>query len=87
MAKSDTNGYDKRHSESTNQVTDPKLAKGGILQQSVGMVAHLPDSMTPQLPPTAGSNGVIKSYVLPGNQTGVVSLEIPMKSWLTEFGA
>lgn len=32
----------------------------------------LPSEFIPTLPPTAGSGGVIKSYILPGNETGVI---------------
>jgi len=38
------------------------------------MAVDLPDRYLPTLPPTHGSTGVIKSFILPGNKTGVVSV-------------
>lgn len=47
------------------------LAKAGVVE--LGPKAYgLPPQYIPNAPPTAGSGGVIKSFVLPGNTTGVV---------------
>ncbi len=72
-ANAQTNGIDYRNAISAFHVPGSKLAKGVILDQSVGRVAHPSDSLVPQMLPTPGSNGVVKSYVLPGDKTGVVS--------------
>ena len=47
------------------------LAKAGVVE--LGPKAYgLPPQYIPKAPPTAGSGGVIKSFVLPRNTTGVV---------------
>lgn len=74
-ANADTNGVDLRPSGPTPAVQKPerKLAKAVIIDKAPGNAVGLPGQFVPNLPQTAGSTGVIKSYILPGNKTGVVS--------------
>ncbi|KAG5351078.1 hypothetical protein C0989_008086 [Termitomyces sp. Mn162] len=51
-------------------------AKGNIIDQSNSNAIGLPPQFIPSLPSVAGSEGVIKSYILPDNQTGVVRCQI-----------
>ena len=51
-----------------------KLAKGNIVDLSQKVSIGLPSQFEPTLPTVNGSEGVIKSYVLPDGKTGVVSM-------------
>ena len=48
------------------------LAKGVIRDTSPGKGIGLPQQFQPTVPPVDASSGVIKSFILPDNQTGVV---------------
>lgn len=64
-----TNGVDLK-----NLRTSParRLAKAEIIDKSNSNAINLPPRFIPNLPPVAGSGGVIKSFVLPDNKTGVM---------------
>ena len=47
-----------------------------IFDKAPSSAIGLPPQYQPKLPPTAGSEAVIKSYILPDNTTGVVRLVI-----------
>ena len=49
-----------------------KLARAAIVDKSNNNAVGLPPQFIPSLPPANGSTGVIKSFILPGNKTGVV---------------
>ncbi len=74
-ANAKTNGVDLRETASESQAPGPMIAKGVILDQSAGRVVRLPDAPVSEsrLLPASDNDGVIKSFVLPGNKTGVVS--------------
>ena len=48
------------------------LAKGSIADLSLKNAVGLPPRFEPTLPTVNGSEGVIKSYILPDNKTGVM---------------
>ncbi|KAL0946153.1 hypothetical protein HGRIS_012416 [Hohenbuehelia grisea] len=53
----------------------PRVRKqpvGSIVDQSLSNAIGLPHEFEPKLPQVNGSTGVIKSYILPGNKTGVM---------------
>jgi hypothetical protein len=75
-ATNTTNGIDLLASGEQNGPLSPspparRRPIGSIVDLSPKDVA-LPDPFLPNLTSTAGSGGVIKSYVLPGNKTGVL---------------
>lgn len=75
-ANSATNGVDLR-SEGTSEgpvqsLAAPQRVKAGLLDLSAKKDVALPGPYVPTLPTTGGSEAVIKSYVLPGNKTGVM---------------
>ncbi len=58
----------------------PRLARAALLDPAVHpkTTVVLPGPFLPTLKPTNGSTGVIKSFVLPGNKTGVVRTTSPV---------
>ncbi|KAG6836074.1 hypothetical protein H0H93_011655 [Arthromyces matolae] len=74
-ANEDTNGVDLKSSQAslTKAVATPRrLAKGNIIDKSNSKAIGLPPQFIPSLPFVAGSEGVIKSFLLPDNETGVM---------------
>ncbi|KAG6915617.1 hypothetical protein DXG01_010693 [Tephrocybe rancida] len=68
-----TNGVDlKATQENTKEGLTRRHAKGDIIDKSNSNAIALPPRFIPSLPPAPGSGGVIKSFVLPGNKTGVM---------------
>lgn len=55
----------------SNRASPSRRARGMI--KNAGISAALPMESVPSLPPTDGSSGVIKSFILPDNTTGVAS--------------
>ncbi|CAK5278119.1 unnamed protein product [Mycena citricolor] len=49
-----------------------KLAMGNIIDKSSNNAVGLPPQFQPGLPTVGGDQGVMKSYILPGNKTGVM---------------
>ena len=74
-ANSETNGVDLKNAEQFGRLSAPgarKLAKGNIVDLSQKSAVGLPSQFQPTLPTVNGSEGVIKSYILPDGKTGVV---------------
>ncbi|KAJ4479394.1 hypothetical protein J3R30DRAFT_3288983 [Lentinula aciculospora] len=75
-ANADTNGVDLRSSGSTRRSIDNisrrRLAKGNIIDKSNDSAIGLPPQFVPTAPQVDGSEGVIKNFILPDNQTGVM---------------
>jgi hypothetical protein len=73
-ANNETNGVDLRSSSGLAAQSQPRLARAELKDPSAQAhaVVGLPGSCSPTLTPTNGSTGVIKSFILPGNNTGVV---------------
>ncbi|KAI0028059.1 hypothetical protein K488DRAFT_59656 [Vararia minispora EC-137] len=67
-----TNGVDLSVGTSNRPLAQPRHVHGSIIDLSMKKDVGLPSQFVPSLPTTAGSEGVIKSYVLPGNKTGVM---------------
>ncbi|GLB39840.1 hypothetical protein LshimejAT787_0703500 [Lyophyllum shimeji] len=65
-----TNGVDLKTPRTTAAIR--RLAKGEIIDKSNSNALNLPPRFIPTVPPVAGSGGVIKSFVLPDNKTGVM---------------
>lgn len=83
-ANNETNGVDnKPTSGSKRQVIERKLARASIIDIAPSNAVGLPSQFIPSLPLANGSTGVIKSYVLPGNKTGVVSVSNPIAAFRT----
>lgn len=74
-ANEETNGVDLRSSASLRGQV--KRAKAEIVDKDPGSAVGLPGPFIPNLPPASGNSGVIKSFILPGNKTGVVSFFSP----------
>jgi len=70
-ANAQTNGKDLKTPLRTSQPTR-RLIKAEIIDKSNASAINLPPRFVPNLPPVAGSGGVIKSFILPGNKTGVM---------------
>lgn len=70
-ATEDTNGVDLK--SAAFREASARQPRGVIIDKSTSNAVGLPTQFQPTLPPTDGSTGVIKSYILPGNKTGVVS--------------
>ncbi|KAI9513435.1 hypothetical protein F5148DRAFT_5147 [Russula earlei] len=70
----ETNGVDLRSSASGSSQRRPILARAARLDPATKprTALGLPRPYLPTLNPTNGSSGVIKSFVLPGNKTGVM---------------
>ena len=73
-ANNQTNGVDYRMSGVSPDSGSPALARAALLDPSTHLntVAGLSDTFLPTLSPTNGSTGDVKSFILPGNKTGVV---------------
>jgi hypothetical protein len=78
-ANNETNGVDLRTQGSALRKRDVvigptgrRLAKANIIDLSHNNAVGLPDPFLPKLPSVNGSTGVIKSFILPSNKTGVV---------------
>ena len=71
-----TNGVDLLASGSSSEcwvsVNERKQPRAVIFDSAPSSAVGLPPQYQPKLPPTAGSEAVIKSYILPDNKTGVV---------------
>ena len=73
-ANDQTNGQDLRTIIGTNaRRATPKRARASIIDASQKNAVGLPGPFLPTAPPVDGSGGVIKSFILPDNITGVVS--------------
>ncbi|KAJ3829498.1 hypothetical protein F5880DRAFT_1470491 [Lentinula raphanica] len=74
-ANAATNGMDLRNSGSSRaSLTTPRrqIAKGNIIDKSNDSAVGLPPQFVPTAPQVNGSEGVIKNFILPDNQTGVM---------------
>lgn len=73
VATNQTNGVDRRPLASSSS-NKPRSARGGLLKPAPGLAAQLglPSPFLPTLPSSDGGSGIVKSFVLPGNKTGVV---------------
>ncbi|KAI9438208.1 hypothetical protein H4582DRAFT_2111656 [Lactarius indigo] len=73
-ANSQTNGVDLRSSISLVSRSRPRLARAALKDPAAQpkTAVGLPGPFLPTLSPTNGSTGVIKSFILPGNKTGVM---------------
>jgi hypothetical protein len=49
-----------------------KQPKADIIDKSNSSAVGLPPQFEPTLPTVGGADGVMKSYILPGNEIGVV---------------
>ncbi|KAJ7028713.1 hypothetical protein C8F04DRAFT_1118448 [Mycena alexandri] len=73
VATADTNGVDLKASAGLTSVTPKRRQpKGNIIDKSNSSAVGLPPQFEPTLPTVGGAEGVMKSYILPGNQTGVM---------------
>ncbi|KAH9077636.1 hypothetical protein EDB83DRAFT_2514350 [Lactarius deliciosus] len=72
-ANAQTNGVDLRSGSSVSR-SQPRLARAALMDPAgqPKTAVGLPGPFLPNLPPTNGSTGVIKSFILPGNKTGVM---------------
>ncbi|KAH9077638.1 hypothetical protein EDB83DRAFT_1502363 [Lactarius deliciosus] len=74
VANDRTNGVDLRSSIHRVSRSQPRLARA-VLMDPAGQpmtAVGLPGPFLPNLSPANGSTGVIKSFILPGNKTGVM---------------
>ncbi|KAF8651172.1 hypothetical protein AX16_004827 [Volvariella volvacea WC 439] len=71
-ANENTNGVDLKSSFSSFARGIKKRAKGEIIDKSSSNAVGLPEQFVPNLPLVDGSEGVIKSYILPDKKTGVM---------------
>ncbi|KAJ3552372.1 hypothetical protein NM688_g4185 [Phlebia brevispora] len=72
-ANAETNGVDEKTVvPGKREVRQRKLARAVIRDIAPSKAVGLPPQFIPNLPLTNGSTGVIKSYILPGNKTGVM---------------
>lgn len=80
MANSDTNGIDFKNAAQVAALTTTapqrarRLAKASIVDLSQKVSVGLPSQFEPTVPTLNGSEGVIKSYILPDGKTGVVRM-------------
>ena len=81
-ANNATNGVDGRIGSNTKRAQ--KLQPIAALKQQP-IDINLPDPFLPTLPPSNGSEGVIKSFILPGNKTGVVRPQYLWQSFTYSF--
>ncbi|KAI0827407.1 hypothetical protein BC628DRAFT_177026 [Trametes gibbosa] len=73
--KPNTNGVDNKNLAQVAKVSvnrPKKLAKAAIVDVSAKTAIGLPSKFQPTVPSVNGSEGVIKSYVLPDKKTGVM---------------
>ncbi|KAH9030512.1 hypothetical protein EDB85DRAFT_1866414 [Lactarius pseudohatsudake] len=68
-----TNGIDLRSGTSVSR-SQPRLTRAALVDPAgqPKTAVGLPGPFLPTLSPTGGSTGVIKSFILPGNKTGVM---------------
>ncbi|KAI0075954.1 hypothetical protein K474DRAFT_1317140 [Panus rudis PR-1116 ss-1] len=71
-AKPDTNGVDLKATGFEGKRATKKQPRAVIIDKAPGNGVGLPDPFLPRLPPVNGSTGVIKSFILPDNKTGVM---------------
>ncbi|KAJ6588363.1 hypothetical protein B0H19DRAFT_1248035 [Mycena capillaripes] len=75
VATNATNGVDFKQGAAAlkaNTVPKRKQAKANIVDKSNSSAVGLPPQFEPTLPTVGGDQGVMKSYILPGNHTGVM---------------
>ncbi|KAJ6591037.1 hypothetical protein DFH09DRAFT_1138386 [Mycena vulgaris] len=77
VANENTNGVDFKVSAAAGLTgnASPKFRKqpkANIIDKSNSSAVGLPSQFEPTLPTVGGAEGVMKSYILPGNQTGVM---------------
>ena len=82
-ANNQTNGVDQRSVSNGTAKSGLHLSRA-VLMDSANPIG-IPGPFLPTLSPTNGSTGVIKSYILPGNKTGVVCILLLVPSHLTTF--
>ncbi|KAJ7178031.1 hypothetical protein C8R46DRAFT_1174054 [Mycena filopes] len=72
-ANAGTNGIDFKGSAGlTSGTPKRKQPKANIIDKSNNSAVGLPPQFEPTLPTVGGAEGVMKSYILPGNETGVM---------------
>ncbi|KAI0372476.1 hypothetical protein BV20DRAFT_1050796 [Pilatotrama ljubarskyi] len=74
-ANEGTNGVDFKNSAQLEKLKanrSKKLARAAIVDNSAKNAVGLPSQFEPTLPPVNGSEGVIKSFILPDKKTGVM---------------
>jgi len=71
LADESTNGIDIRGEGNTGRLKK-KQPKANIVDLSNMKAIGLPEPYQPTLPPVGAASDVIKSFILPGNKTGVV---------------
>ncbi|KAK7684903.1 hypothetical protein QCA50_011736, partial [Cerrena zonata] len=71
-ANDETNGVNLRNSGVSAKRATQKQARAVIIDKTPANGVGLPSQFQPRLPQTDGSTGVIKSYILPDNKTGVM---------------
>ncbi|KAJ7253056.1 hypothetical protein B0H12DRAFT_602616 [Mycena haematopus] len=73
VATDGTNGVDFKTSAGlTSNILQRKQPKANIIDKSSTNAVGLPTQFEPTLPTVGGDEGVMKSYILPGNKTGVM---------------
>ncbi|CDO74428.1 hypothetical protein BN946_scf184880.g2 [Trametes cinnabarina] len=75
VANSGTNGVDNKVSAQVEKLSSKKtrkLAMANIVDVAPKNAVGLPSQFEPTLPPVNGSEGVIKSFILPDKKTGVM---------------
>src|SRR5216683_3186115 len=72
IATNTTNGVDQKTAPSSNRQRIRRRAE--LLNPAAGSPSQLdlPSLFLPTLPPSDGSTGIMKTFILPGNNTGVV---------------
>ena len=75
VANNQTNGVDQLSGSDHSQGLS-RHHRAVVRDQPPEMALGLPDPYVPNLPPTNGSTGAIKTYILPSNKTGVVRATI-----------
>ncbi|KAK7042445.1 TSPc domain-containing protein [Favolaschia claudopus] len=73
-ANEDTNGVDFKSGTAglRSNTVKRRQPMANIVDKSTGNAIGLPSQFEPTLPTVGGDQGVIKSYILPGNKTGVM---------------
>ncbi|KAI0289964.1 hypothetical protein BC826DRAFT_1106720 [Russula brevipes] len=75
VATNDTNGVDARSGVgASGHEGRSRLVRSALVNPATGSEINLglPSPFSPSLPPTEGSTGTVKSFLLPGNKTGVM---------------
>src|SRR5216683_4792568 len=81
VATNTTNGVDQKTAPSSTK----RSAHAQLLNPAAGALSELklPSLFLPTLPPSDGSVSIMKTFILPGNNTGVVcnpgALEFPIQ--------